>query len=350
VTTLQVVVPDAIDDPRRPSGGNRYDRRVCAELEAMGWTVVMHPAAGAWPHAGAADRAALEALLDAIPDAAVVLIDGLVASAVDDVLLRHAPRLRYVVLLHMPLGEDAPAEVRRSEGAVLSAAAAVVVTSAWSRSCVTRLYDLPEERIAVAEPGVDPAAPAAGSESGGELLCVATVTHAKGHDLLLEALASIPDLQWSCTCAGSPHRDPAFAHRVRSAAKEGGLSGRLRFAGACSDAELERLFHSADVLVHPSRAETYGMVVAEALAHGLPVIASEVGGVPEALGRASSGPPGVLVPPGDAAALAAALRTWLEDSAVRQRLRTAAAERRERLRPWSETASEIAGVCEAAGR
>jgi len=265
-------------------------------------------------------------------------------------LLPHAPRLRYVVLLHMPLGGNGSPGVERAEGAVLAAAASVVVTSAWSRSLVQGLYRVPDQRIAVAEPGVDEAALVAGTENGARLLSVATVHHAKGHDVLVEALRSIAGMEWSCTCAGSLEREPRFARRIATAASDAGLAERLRFAGACSDDDLEQLYRSADVLVHPSRAETYGMVVAEALAHGLPVIASDVGGVPEALGRASSGPPGILVPPGDAGALAGALRRWLEDGALRHRLRTAAAERRGALRPWSATAAVIARACEAAAR
>ena len=90
-----------------------------------------------------------------------------------------------------------------------------------------------------------------------------------------------------------------------------------------------------------SHAETYGMVVTEALARGLPVLATDVGGVTEALGHPR---PGFLVPPGDPAALGAALRRWLGDPALRARLRRAARERRATLRPWADTASAVAGV------
>ena len=74
------------------------------------------------------------------------------------------------------------------------------------------------------------------------------------------------------------------------------------------------------------------MVVTEALARGLPVVAAEVGGVPEALGHGADGDrPGLLVPPDDPAALAAALRAWLGDAELRARLRRAARERRASL-------------------
>jgi glycosyltransferase involved in cell wall biosynthesis len=87
------------------------------------------------------------------------------------------------------------------------------------------------------------------------------------------------------------------------------------------------------------------MVVTEALARGLPVLATNVGGVTEALGRGEDGTrPGLLVPPGDEAALADALRSWLGDAELRARLRSAARERRATLRPWAATTSEIADV------
>ena len=104
----------------------------------------------------------------------------------------------------------------------------------------------------------------------------------------------------------------------------------MRFTGPRTGADLAAAYAAADVLVLASRGETYGMVVTEALARGLPVIATAVGGLPEALGRGPGGDlPGLLVPPDDPAALAAALRRWLGEPDLRQRLRQSAAERRD---------------------
>ena len=125
----------------------------------------------------------------------------------------------------------------------------------------------------------------------------------------------------------------------------------MSFPGPLTGADLDSSYGAADLLVLASRAETYGMVVTEALAHGLPVVATEVGGVPEALGTAPAGAGrGCSSPPGDPAALGAALRAWLEDAELRRRLRRAARERRGSLPGWSTTASVLAGVlAEAAG-
>jgi glycosyltransferase involved in cell wall biosynthesis len=94
-----------------------------------------------------------------------------------------------------------------------------------------------------------------------------------------------------------------------------------------------------------SHVETYGMVVTEGLARGLPVIASAVGGLPEALGCTADGHrPGLLVPPGHPRALAAALRVWLSDGDLRRDLRRVAAERRRTLSRWTTTTERISQV------
>jgi glycosyltransferase involved in cell wall biosynthesis len=346
MTTVHVVVPEGIDDPARPSGGNAYDRRVCLGLADTGWSVRVHAVPGSWPRPDAASYAALAGVIQGIPDDAVVLLDGLVASTAPEVLVPHASRLRLVTLVHMPLGGDsADADARGREGAVLSAAASVVTTSRWARRTLLELYELPGERVHVAEPGVDAAGLAPGTVGAGALLCVAAVIPGKGHDVLLDALATLTDLPWQCLCAGRLDGDPAFAGGLSRRVVDCELAGRVSFAGPLTGADLARSYETADLLVLASRAETYGMVVTEALAHGLPVVATDVGGVPEALGCGADGDrPGLLVPSGDSAALGAALRAWLADAELRRHLRRAAGERRASLRGWSTTASVLSGV------
>jgi glycosyltransferase involved in cell wall biosynthesis len=346
VRTVHVVAPDGIDDPARPSGGNTYDRHVCRELSSLGWSVHEHHIPGAWPRPDATALSALTDVVGRIPDGAVVLLDGLVASAAPEVLVPQARRLRLVVLVHMPLGHrPTDDKVRAREHAVLSAATALATTSAWARRCLLELYPLAPERVHVAEPGVAAAELAARGDSGGTLLCVGAVTFDKGHDVLLEALEELSDLPWQCVCVGSLERDPPFADRLRRRSLDGTLGGRLWFTGPRTGCDLDRTYAAADLLVLASRAETYGMVLTEALARGIPVIVTDVGGVTEALGHGVDGiRPGLLVPPADPGALAAALRTWLTDHETRARLRRAALERRKSLPPWSTTASALARV------
>ena len=352
MTPVHVVVPDGIDDPARPSGGNAYDQHVCRGLAEIGWPVHVHAVPGSWPRPDAAAYAALAGVVQRIPDGAVALLDGLVASTAPAVLVPQADRLRLIALVHMPLGQGtADSDVRRREDAVLAAAASVVTTSAWSRRMLLELYSLPGERVHVAEPGVATAPLSPGTTSGCALLCVAAVIPGKGHDVLLDALATMTDLSWDCLCVGSLDRDPAFADSLRRRVLDYGLGDRVRFPGPRVGADLDRSYLSADLLVLPSRAETYGMVVTEALARGLPVVAADVGGVAEALGHESGGiRPGLLVPPEDPAALANALQAWLGDAEVRLTWRRAARERRASLSSWSTTTSVLAGVLAEAAR
>ncbi len=352
MTAVHVVVPDGIDDPARPSGGNAYDHRVCRELAAIGWSVRVHAVPGSWPRPDAAAHAALAGVVGGIPDGAVVLLDGLVASTAPELLVAEASRLRLVVLVHTPLGyRTTDDSVRTRERAVLSAASSVITTSRWTRHTLLELYPLSADRVHVAEPGADLADLAPGTADAGALLCVAAVIPDKGHDVLLDALATMTGLSWRCLCVGSLGRDPAFAERLRRRVLRDGLGGRVHFPGPRTGVVLDRDYVAADLLVLASRSETYGMVVTEALARGLPVVAAEVGGVPEALGHGADGiRPGLLVPADDPAALGAALRAWLGDAELRRRLRSAARERRASLCSWSTTTSLLAGVLVGAAR
>jgi glycosyltransferase involved in cell wall biosynthesis len=349
VEAVHVVVPVGIDDPARVSGGNRYDREVCCDLRSAGWSVTEIAAAGSWPRPEAGALDALARSLDALPAGALVLVDGLIASAARTVLVPRSDRLGLVVLVHMVFGGsgDGAAVAERDELDVLAAARAVVTTSAWTRRHLLDRYPLPPARVHVARPGTETAPARPPTARGDRLLCVGALVPHKGQDLLLEALARTAELSWRCTLVGPLDRDPRFVASLEVQAAAAGIAGRLRIAGPCTGAALQREYGSADVLVAPSRAETYGMAITEALAAGLPVIATGVGGVPEAVGRTAYGVPGLLVPPDDSSALAAALARWLTDAEIRRRLRRAALRRRTTLPDWRMTGHRIRTVLSA---
>ena len=342
---LYAVLPQGVDDLARPSGGNVYDRRVLGGLERLGRSVVELPVAGSWPTPTTADLLELDTLLVGIPEGSVVLVDGLVATGATSVLPRYAVRLRVVVLLHMPIGPD-PAEA-----STLASAAAVVTTSAWSRERLRGWYGL--RNVEVVVPGVDPVDPGTphgGAGGGTSFLCVAAVHPGKGHDLLLEALAALGDRAWTLTCVGSLEVDPELVATLQTQVYARSWERRVIFTGPLSGGGLAAAYDDADLLVLPSRSESYGMVVVEALAHGLPVVATSVGGVPEALGRAPVGAvPGLLVPPDDPLALAGALRAWLDDPGLRERLGRVSEGRRPTLRRWDATVAELDAVLDRVG-
>lgn len=344
MTTVHAVLPDGVDDPRRPSGGNVYDRRVLDGLRDLGWEVREHLVPTPWPRRD--DGAGLLATtLAGLPEDALTLVDGLVLSAGAEAVAGAAERLRLVVLSHMPLGFVDPA-LAPAEGRVLGRAAGAVVTSGWTRDWLVGRYAVPLGRVRVVRPGVDPAPEVAGSAAGTRLLCVGAVTRGKGHDLLVAALAQVADLPWQCTCVGATDLDPGFARDVQRAVRERGLGSRVELVGPRTGDGLRSAYAAADVLVLASRAETYGMVLAEALARSLPVVTADVGGVREALG---DGPdlPGLLVPPEDPGALAGALREWLTDAHLRDRLRDRARDRRAALPTWRSSVRGLAAALSA---
>jgi glycosyltransferase involved in cell wall biosynthesis len=351
VNDLYVVMPGDVDDATVPSGGNTYDRRVCQSLTTLGHRVREVTVRGAWPRPEAAERRELARSLAALPDGAIVLADGLVACGVPEVVVPQAARLRLVVLVHMPLADDtglAPEvakELDVRERETLCAADAVVTTSSWSARRLADHHGLATSRVHVASPGTDPAPLAPGTDGASRLLCVASVSSLKGQDLLVRALATISDLAWNCVCAGSLSRDPDYVAELRRLIHRLCLDDRVRLTGPLTGEALASAYAEADLVVSASRSETYGMVVTEALARGIPVLAPAVGGLPETLGRDPAGDvPGILVPPGDAAALAKALRRWLGEPLLRDRLRTSVRLRRAELRGWFTTAQVLADI------
>ena len=349
MSTVHVVGPAEVSDPARPSGGNTYHRMMCTELAALGWTTRERLVELGPPAQQGAPTQTMGGLLASIPDRSVVLLDGLVALPMPAVLVPEADRLRLVVVVHLPLGLDPGGgpdpERRAAEGAVLRAAAAVVTTSRWTRDWLLAAHPLEPSRVHVVTPGVQPADLARGSPAGGRLLCVGAVSATKGHDVLVDALAAVSDLDWACRCIGSVDVERDLARRVVDRARDLGLGERVVFTGPRVGAELEAEYAVADVLVAPSRIETYGLVVTEALARGVPVIGARVGGLPEAMGTTPDGHrPGVLVPPADAASLGAVLRGWLTDAAMREGLRAAARTRRATLGDWSDPARRLSAV------
>lgn len=334
---LHAVLPAGVDDPSRPSGGNIYDRRVLNGLTSLGWAVEEHELGGDWPRPALADLAQLSLLLAGLPGDSLLLVDGLIASAAASVLPAASGRLRIVVLLHMPVGPEV------GEETVLASAAAVVTTSAWSRTRIREWYGV--RQVDAVPPGADPAPLARGSAAGTSFLCVAAVHPGKGHDLLLDALAGLGDRAWTLTCAGSLDVDPDHVAALQTQVYARRWEERVTFAGPLVGPALEAAYDGADLVLLPSRAESYGIVVGEALAHGLPVVATRVGGIPEALGSAPGGTlPGALVPLDDDAALTDALARWLDEPRQRERLTQAAAARRTTLSGWDRAAADLSAV------
>jgi glycosyltransferase involved in cell wall biosynthesis len=248
-----------------------------------------------------------------------------------------------VLLVHLPLGLGVGGSLPRPdlEAGAMAAVSAVVCTSGWTRDWLADAYELPASMLHVVVPGADKSPLTEGSPSGERLLSVGAITPVKGHDVLVSALSALTDLRWSWTLVGASV-DADHATRLWGSLWEARLDDRVTLAGALTGADLAAAYAGADLLVLPSRHETYGIVASEALARGVPVLATDVGGVREALGSPTGSPvPGLLVPSDDPGALAQALRSWLSSGVLRSRLRSLAAERRAGLEGWDVAAASV---------
>lgn len=347
---LYVVVPSTVDDPRAPSGGNRYDRAVCDGLVARGWRVHERHVEGDWPRPDERSLDGLARVLAAVPDDGLLLADGLVVCGAPEVVVPHTDRLRLLVLVHLPLADetglppDLAADLHTRERATLRAAAAVVATGRRTASRLVEAHGIEAARVFVVCPGTDFAPVAPGTDGATRLLCVASLTPRKGHDVLVEALTRVASAPWTVDCAG-PLSVPAHVRSLRRRIDCSGLGGRVRLLGPRTGRALAELYAAADLVVLASRAEPYGMVITEALARAVPVLATDVDGIPDALGRTRDGRvPGLLVRPDDPAALAAGLRAWFTDPGLRAESRAAALVRRGMLASWDETTRQLATV------
>jgi len=345
---LSIVVPG---DLETRTGGYAYDRRIIAGLRAAGWKVAVHSLDASFPFPTSAARAQAASTFAAIPDGRLVLADGLALGALPDEIALHAARLAVVALVHHPLAletgltPDRAAALEASERRALASARAVVVTSRATAAALAR-YGVPPDHVSVVEPGTDPAPiacstidpnrPRAGDLT---LLCVATLTPRKGHELLLDALAPAPRC-WRLRCAGSADRDEPTTARVRDRIRAHGVDDRVELLGDLDAARLAVEYDRADVFALATLYEGYGMAVAEALARGLPVVATATGAIADLVGRDA----GIVVPPGDLGALAGALDAVLGDADLRARLAAGARRVRARLPTWEDAALGMAGA------
>ncbi len=178
-----------------------------------------------------------------------------------------------------------------------------------------------------------------------QMLCVATLIARKGHELLFEALAPLASSPWHLTCVGGLTRSPATVERLRAQLQRLDMQERVTLAGEVDAARLLRLYGAADIFVLPTLFEGYGMAVAEALAHGLPVISTPVGAIAELVGSHA----GLLVPPGNVDLLRAALARVLNEPAVLESLAAGAAAVAGSLPNWQEAYGRMSQVLNAIG-
>jgi glycosyltransferase involved in cell wall biosynthesis len=338
-------------DLATPTGGYGYDRRIIQELRELGWQVDVADIGEDFPFPSTAERAMALAILSAVPAGCPVVLDGLAFGALPEAGALRC-RTPLIALVHQPLALDPSLDTmqadtfRKTERTALASAAHVVVTSEATARIVIGDYNVPVQRISVVRPGNDPVPAALGSNDGVvRLLSIGSVLPVKGYDLLIAAVATLTDMPWRLTIAGDRTRNPAAAAQLDVDIETHGLGDRIAVLGAVPPERITELFLASDVFVLASRFEGYGMALAEAIAHGIAVVSTMAGAIPQTVPAGT----GLLVPPDDVAALARALRRLIGDPAERQRLAANARAAAAQLPTWQDSARLFAGAIDTVG-
>jgi glycosyltransferase involved in cell wall biosynthesis len=347
VVAFGFAVPGSID---QPTGGYTYDRRVIAGLRELGCEVDILDLGEGFPYPDAATRSGALERLRAMPPGRPMVIDGLALGVLPQAAKAVEATHPVVALVHHPLALEAgiaPATAAAfvaSERAALAAARHVIVTSPSTRRVLIADYAVAEAAVTVALPGNDRIAMEARPRRDTvALLSVGSVVPRKGYDVLIEALAAIADLDWRLVIAGDRSRDRATADAIEAQIAARGLCARVCMRGAVGEDELDALHRGADLFVLASRHEGYGMAFTAAISHGLPVVGTRAGAIPETVAPGA----GILVPPDDVAALVAALRMMVADARVREIHAAAARAAAAQLPDWDATARTFLRVLTA---
>ncbi|MPZ36612.1 MAG: glycosyltransferase [Rhizobiales bacterium] len=327
-------------DLATPTGGYVYDRRIVAELPKSGWQVDVVDIGASFPRASVAERATAHLQLAALPHGRLIVVDGLAFGVMPQSAEALNQTHRLVALVHHPLAletgvpEWEAAQFRASERLALSFVHRVITTSATTARLLVQNFAVPEDRISIVRPGNDRVPiPERFIRKSVNLLAVGSIVPRKGYDLLIAALGQIPDLPWRLVIAADPGAARALQAQIASLR----LTGRVELAGVVSDERLAEFYADADLFVLPSRYEGYGMAYTEAIAHGLPVVGTTAGAIPEAVPRDA----GVLVPPDNVSELTLTLMRLIGSPADRTRLNAGARAAAAALPTWDDAGRQF---------
>jgi glycosyltransferase involved in cell wall biosynthesis len=348
---ITFVIDGALD---QPTGGYLYDRIVIDGLRDRGATVRVESLTVGGTIATTLENARVAIRRAREPRDELVIIDELCHPRVALASLSHRlrPRARLVALVHHLAASERSGPSARArllvERLLLDAASSVIVTSATTLRAVAAAGVDPA-RIRAVLPGRDRlgerAEPPLPSVDGVvRLLFLGSITPRKGVLALIDAMAAVAS-RATLTLIGPADRDLAYASAVRAAIARSPARDRIRVTGALPDAEVAAALAAHDLFVLPSLHEGFGIAIAEALAHGLGVISTTAGAIPEVV---RDGREALLVPPGDQRALAAALVRAVGDPALRAAMQAAAIARARSLPRWKDTQRDFAEALRSA--
>ena len=338
-------------DLNSPTGGYAYDRRIIAGLKSLGWEIQLIGLGEGYPFPGPAQAEQAKEQLQRLAPGVPMVMDGLALGALPEVAACVAEHHPLIALIHHPLAfefglsEEQVALLKQSENEALRHASGIIANSPATARDLHRHYGVPFDRIDVVLPSTDRSVhqrersqTTNDNHNVVRLLSVGSIIPRKGFHDLLAALAPLADLPWTLSIAGDTTRNVGAFEQLIGDITRFGFAGRVQVLGAVSDSKLDSLYTHADAFVLASLFEGYGMVYAEAMAYGLPIVATKGGAIPDTVPSEA----GLLVSPGDISALTLALKTVIEDATFRARLSSGALRAAAQQPTWDQAAQQFA--------
>jgi glycosyltransferase involved in cell wall biosynthesis len=335
------------------SGGYLYDAKLSEALKARGHEVVLL-SLGQLGYREELSHPPTHELLNRIREGALDLLieDELAHPSLIEANSKLRGSLPIISVVHNLSCQVATSMIDREsfafhERKFLEGVDAFVYNSESTRSAVESLIRH-KTLGCVAYPGKDHLGKMTGQErdfdsSTLNLLYVGNLLPYKGLDVLVRALYQQERGLFRVWVAGAP-MDESFAGFISALVKELGLEEEVLLMGRVDDAELERLLGEAHLLAVPSRHEGFGLVYAEAMGHGLPVMASASGGAGEMM---EDGVQGFLIPPGDIGCLSQRLELIHHDRELLRSMSRQALMRFEQLPTWQQSMSSAVDFLES---
>jgi len=316
---IHFIIPGELD---QLTGGYIYDRKIISGLAGDGHRVIVHNPGNDFPFPGRGSLDRCRKIFKSLEPGEPVIIDSLALGPSEAIISSLVDPSPLIALVHLPLFMNPSFSERETHYFRL------LETRAWSKMAVIIAVSLHTKQI-IQECGVDSSkvqviSPRAESLTRKEnyplaprnLLCVANYTGNKGHLMLVEALFNLKNSDWIVRCYGDKKREGGYFAKLQQTVNSKGLQNRILFKGSLPHEALPEVYLSSDLFILPSEYESFPMVLAEALMHGIPVIAAEAGGIPEVVPDGA----GLLFKPRSINSLQAAINEAIENTGLYKKL------------------------------